>query len=141
MRLAAGPKSSNLYNHISFITFKNITGRNVTNFNINTSILITKSLELNSFQGLCPLDPHTDKGIIFYFYKAEVSNGITAGFKSSNLWNCFASLLKVFFLRLHISLQKSIESRSFLGLRPLNPFRSLPELCRWPTLIRPWVCR
>lgn len=49
MRLAAGPKSTNLYNHISFITFKNITGRNVTNFNINTSILITKSLELNSF--------------------------------------------------------------------------------------------
>lgn len=42
MRLAAGPKFTNLYNHISFITFKNITGRNVTNFNINTSILIYK---------------------------------------------------------------------------------------------------
>lgn len=32
MRLAAGPKSTNLYNHISFITFKNIMGRNVTHF-------------------------------------------------------------------------------------------------------------
>lgn len=42
MRLAAGPKSTNLYNHASFITFKNITGRNVTNFNINTLILIYK---------------------------------------------------------------------------------------------------
>lgn len=85
MRLAAGLKSTNLYNHISFITFKNITGRNVTNVNINTSILITKSLEFNSFQGLCPWTPIQIKGINFYFYKAEVFNGITAGFKSSNL--------------------------------------------------------
>lgn len=42
MRLAAGPKSTNLYTHISFITFKNYTDRNVTNFNINTSILTYK---------------------------------------------------------------------------------------------------